>query len=183
MSKAVVSASKFMSLVLRHQPDIIGLTLDANGWAEIDDLIRLSQAQHPLDRALIEYVVATNNKQRFAISDDGQRIRARQGHSIDVDLGFAPRVPSDWLFHGTATRFLDSIRREGLSKQRRQHVHLSADADTAKAVGSRHGAPVVLRIRAGAMAAAGYAFYRSDNGVWLTDAVPVDFIVFDDECV
>lgn len=169
-----------MSLVLRHRPEVIGLTLDANGWAEIDALIRLSQAQHPLDLALIEQVVATNSKQRFAISDDGLGIRARQGHSIDVDLGLAPLAPPEWLFHGTATRFVDSIRREGLRKQRRQHVHLSADADTAAKVGARHGAPAILRVRAGAMATAGFAFYRSENGVWLTDAVPVEFIDFGD---
>ena len=182
MSKSIVAASKFISLVLRHQPEAIGLALDAAGWAEIDELIRLSQPHHPLDRALIDEVVATNDKRRFAISDDGRRIRARQGHSIGVDLGFAPIEPPEYLFHGTATRFLASIRREGLHKRRRQHVHLSADAEAATHVGARHGTPAVLRIRAAAMAAAGFAFYRSENGVWLTDAVPAEFIVFDGAC-
>lgn len=180
MSKDLASAGKFISLVLRHRPDAIGLTLDAAGWAEIDALIRLSQGHRPLTRALIEAVVASNDKQRFAISEDGLRIRARQGHSIEVALGLAPLQPPEELFHGTATRCLASIRREGLDKRTRRHVHLSADAQTAANVGARHGTPAVLRIRAGGMAAAGHLFYRSENGVWLTDAVPPQFILFDD---
>jgi putative RNA 2'-phosphotransferase len=179
MSTSIVAASKFISLVLRHQPELIGLPLDDAGWADIETLIRLSQTHRPLTRAIIDEVVATNNKQRFAISDDGTRIRARQGHSIEVELGLMPIVPPASLFHGTATRFVESIRRDGLSKRRRQHVHLSADADTATHVGARHGTPTILRIRAGEMAAAGHAFYRSENGVWLTDAVPVVFIDFE----
>ena len=175
----LVSTSKFLSLVLRHQPDVIGLSLDAEGWADIDELIRLAQGHKPLTRALIEAVVENNNnKQRFAISDDGQRIRARQGHSIDVDLGFVPVTPPALLYHGTATRFVASIRREGLVKRSRQHVHLSADADTATNVGARHGTPAILVVHAAEMVAAGHAFYRSENGVWLTDAVPADFIDF-----
>lgn len=174
----LVSASKFLSLVLRHQPDVIGLSLDAEGWADIDALIRLAAGRKPLTRALIEAVVENNNKQRFAISADGQRIRAHQGHSIDVDLGFVPVTPPARLYHGTATRFVESIRREGLVKRSRQHVHLSADADTATNVGARHGTPAILVVHAAEMVAAGHAFYRSGNGVWLTDAVPPDFIDF-----
>lgn len=177
----LVSNSKFLSLVLRHQPEVIGLILDDSGWADIDTLIRLSQAHKPLTRALIEQVVAENSKQRFAISEDGRRIRANQGHSIEVDLGFVPVMPPTLLYHGTATRFVDAIRREGLVKRSRQHVHLSADADTATVVGARHGKPAVLIVRAGEMAAAGHAFFRSENGVWLTDAVPVGFIDFGGE--
>lgn len=177
----LVSTSKFLSLVLRHQPEVIGLILDDSGWADIDTLIRLSQAHKPLTRALIEQVVEENSKQRFAISEDGRRIRANQGHSIEVDLGFVPVMPPTLLYHGTATRFVDAIRREGLVKRSRQHVHLSADADTATAVGARHGKPAVLIVRAGEMAAAGHAFFRSENGVWLTDAVPVGFIDFGGE--
>lgn len=175
----LVSASKFLSLVLRHQAEVIALPLDAQGWADIEELIRLSQGRKPLTRALIAAAVEHNNKQRFAISEDGQRIRARQGHSIDVDLGFVPVTPPARLYHGTATRFLESIRREGLTKRSRQHVHLSADADTATNVGSRHGTPVILIVHAAEMVAAGHAFYRSENGVWLTDAVPAGFIDFD----
>ena len=177
----LVSTSKFLSLVLRHQPEVIGLSLDDSGWADIDTLIRLSQPHKPLTRALIEQVVEENSKQRFAISDDGRRIRANQGHSIKVDLGFVPVTPPTLLYHGSATRFVDAIRREGLVKRSRQHVHLSADADTATAVGARHGKPAVLIVRAGDMAAAGHAFFRSENGVWLTDAVPVRFIDFGSE--
>jgi putative RNA 2'-phosphotransferase len=177
----LVSASKFLSLILRHQPEVIGLTLDDAGWADIDTLIRLSQPHKPLTRALIEQVVEENSKQRFAISEDGRRIRANQGHSIEVDLGFLPVTPPTLLYHGTATRFVDAIRSEGLAKRSRQHVHLSADADTATAVGARHGKPVVLIVRAGEMAAAGHAFFHSENGVWLTDAVPAGFIDFGGE--
>jgi putative RNA 2'-phosphotransferase len=174
----LVSASKFISLVLRHQPDVIGLTLDDAGWAGIDDLIRLSQGHKPLTRALIDAVVEHNNKQRFAISEDGQRIRANQGHSINVELGLMPITPPAMLYHGTATRFVDSIQRQGLLKRGRQHVHLSADDDTATKVGMRHGAPVVLIVHAAAMATAGHLFFCSDNRVWLTDAVPATFIDF-----
>lgn len=177
----LVSTSKFLSLVLRHQPEVIGLILDDSGWADIDTLIRLSQAHKPLTRALIEQIVEENSKQRFAISEDGRRIRANQGHSIEVDLDLVPVTPPTLLYHGTATRFVDAIRREGLVKRSRQHVHLSAAADTATAVGARHGKPAVLIVRAGEMAAAGHAFFRSENGVWLTDAVPVGFIDFGGE--
>lgn len=174
----LVSASKFMSLVLRHQPEIIGLKLDDAGWAEIDDMIRLSQGHKPLTRALIDAVVELNNKQRFAISEDGRRIRANQGHSIEVELGLTPVAPPAMLYHGTAMRFVDSIQRHGLLKRGRQHVHLSADDDTATKVGMRHGAPVVLIVHAAAMASVGHVFFRSDNGVWLIDAVPATFIDF-----
>lgn len=177
----LVSTSKFLSLVLRHRPEVIGLSLDEAGWADIDTLIRLSQAHKPLTRALIEQVVEENSKQRFAISDDGRRIRANQGHSIEIELGLQPLAPPRLLYHGTATRFVEAIRREGLAKRSRQHVHLSADADTATAVGARHGQPAVLIVRAGEMAAAGHAFFRSENGVWLTDAVPAGFIDFGGE--
>lgn len=173
-----LSASRFLSLVLRHRPDLIGLSLDNAGWAQIDALVALSQSHRPLTRALIETVVAISDKQRFAISEDGLRIRANQGHSIDVDLALEAVAPPIHLYHGTATRFVEAIRREGLSRRSRHHVHLSADVDTAQRVGARHGRPVVLVVRAAEMAAAGRVFHRSANGVWLTDAVPVAFIDF-----
>lgn len=175
MSKDLASAGKFISLVLRHRPDAIGLTLDAAGWAEIDALIRLSQGHRPLTRALIEAVVASNDKQRFAISEDGLRIRARQGHSIEVALGLTPLQPPEELFHGTATRCLASIRREGLDKRTRRHVHLSADAQTAANVGARHGTPVVLRIRAGGMAAAVHPVRRRGTGRQRLNRAPRTF--------
>ena len=172
-------ASKFLSLVLRHQPDAIGVALDAQGWANIDELIARSGAsKHALTRAMIDDIVATSDKQRFAISADGQFIRANQGHSLKVDLGLVATAPPTVLFHGTASRFLDSIRADGLLASRRQHVHLSASTETAVKVGSRHGRPVVLTVNAGKMADAGHVFFVSDNGVWLTDAVPVVFLDF-----
>lgn len=173
--------SKFLSYVLRHRPDEIGLALDTNGWAAIDDLIARaeSSASVTLTPELLQEVVRTNDKQRFAISDDGTRIRASQGHSVEVDLALAPTQPPEVLFHGTATRFLDAIRRDGLKPMNRQHVHLSADDATATTVGQRHGKPVVLRVRAGDMWRGGRAFFISANGVWLTDRVEPTFLAFD----
>lgn len=169
--------SKYLSLVLRHHPERVGVTLDPAGWADVDDLIAASRrAGVPLDRAVLERIVADNDKRRFAFSDDGGRIRANQGHSIPVDLGLEPLVPPGRLWHGTAESRLDAIRSEGLSPQSRQHVHLSGDHDTAVAVGRRHGKPVVLTVHAGALHRAGHRFYRSENGVWLTDAVPPDYL-------
>lgn len=178
MSEPVAAASRFLALVLRHRPGLIGLTLDAAGWADIDELIARAAGHHPLTRALIERAVAENDKQRYAISDDGRRIRARQGHShaVAVDLDLPALAPPPVLYHGTATRFLDAILREGLDRRDRQHVHLSADADAATRVGARHGRPVVLRVASAAMAAAGHRFHRAENGVWLTDAVPPAFL-------
>jgi putative RNA 2'-phosphotransferase len=176
-----VTQSKFLSLVLRHDPASIGLTLDAAGWAEIAELLeRAAAASQPLSRADLVELVATSDKQRFAISEDGRRIRANQGHSIAVDLGLEPRQPPELLYHGTAARFLASIRAQGLVRGDRQQVHLSADPVTAAQVGQRHGQPVVLGVRAAAMAGAGMRFQRSANGVWLTLAVPPEFLEFPD---
>ncbi|QEH36431.1 RNA 2'-phosphotransferase [Aquisphaera giovannonii] len=175
----LVRASKFLSLVLRHKPEEIGLVLDANGWADVEALIRRSNDHGVrLTRPLLDRIVAENDKTRFAFSEDGARIRASQGHSVDVDLALPPASPPDFLYHGTATRFLDSIRAGGLHPANRRHVHLSPDAETATKVGRRHGKPVVLVIRTGEMAEAGHLFYLSANGVWLTDRVPAAFIDF-----
>ena len=179
MSDPVIAASKFLALVLRHRPEAIGLVLDEAGWADIDTLIARAAPHHPLTRALIERAVAENDKQRYAISDDGRRIRARQGHSIEVDLALPALAPPALLYHGTATRFLEAILREGLTKRQRQHVHLSADVATATRVGARHGRPVVLRVDAAAMAAAGHVFRQAENGVWLTDTAPAAFLAID----
>ncbi len=168
----LVTTSKLLSYVLRHRPDRIGLALDTKGWAGVEDLLaQLAAHGHPLDRALLERVVAGNDKQRFAFSEDGTRIRASQGHSVQVDLALAPAVPPPVLYDGTASRFLKSILAEGLHAAARHHVHLSADVETAKRVGTRHGFPAVLRVDAAHMHADGMVFYRSDNGVWLTHAV------------
>jgi putative RNA 2'-phosphotransferase len=179
MHPPLVRVSKFLSLVLRHDPAKIGLTLDAAGWAEVDELIAAAaRGGVDLDRETLARVVAENDKQRFALSPDGRRIRANQGHSVDVDLGLEPRTPPALLFHGTASRFVDSIRASGLNAASRTHVHLSADAETARAVGQRHGSPVVLTVAAGRMHCDGRLFFRSANGVWLTDAVPAEYIDF-----
>ena len=179
MADDLVKVSKFLSLVLRHKPEEIGLTLDENGWADADELIRLANRRgRPLDRPLLERVVAENDKKRFAFSDDGRRIRASQGHSVEVDLALDPAEPPALLYHGTASRFVASIRAEGLIAGRRQHVHLSRDVPTATRVGQRHGKPVVLAVRAREMAAVGHPFYLSANGVWLTERVPLEYLDF-----
>lgn len=178
MNKRITDTSKFLSFVLRHRPDAIGLLLDSEGWADIDALIAAAQKDGKrIDRALIEEVVATNDKQRFAISEDGLRIRAVQGHSsAQVDIQYAAIVPPEFLYHGTASRFLVSINKQGLIAGARHHVHLSHDEKTAVQVGARHGMPVVLKVQAAKMHAQGYAFYQADNGVWLTSKVPISFI-------
>lgn len=173
------SISKFLSLVLRHEPGKIGLELDANGWTDCEHLIEAAgrHGKH-FDRATLEEIVRTNDKQRFAFSEDGHRIRANQGHSVTVDLALVPRTPPELLHHGTVAKFLEPIRREGLSKGERHHVHLSADLPTATKVGERRGKPVILTVRAAAMVTAGHLFFLSANGVWLTDTVPPEFIEF-----
>jgi len=174
-----VKVSKFLSLVLRHKPEHIGLTLDREGWASIDDLIARAGANGMLlTREVVRRVVETSDKQRFAFDEAGQRIRANQGHSVDVELGLEPTEPPPVLFHGTAESALASIRTGGLHAASRQYVHLSPDEATAVKVGRRHGPPVVLRIDAARMRAEGHEFFCSTNGVWLTDAVPIEFIEF-----
>lgn len=179
MSGKLKKRSKYLSLVLRHQPEAIGLQLDANGWADVDDLMaRMNAKGQTISRELLNEIVTSNDKQRFAFSEDGKQIRANQGHSITVDLALESIQPPETLYHGTATRFEDAIRSDGLVAMSRQHVHLSAELKTAVAVGQRHGKPYVLVIRSTAMAEAGYSFYQADNGVWLTKQVPVEFIEF-----
>jgi len=171
--------SKFLSLILRHEPERVGLMLDEAGWTDVDDLLQaVNRHGVPLAPDQLKHIVATSDKKRFAFSDDGLRIRANQGHSIDVDLQYDPQIPPELLYHGTATRFLDSIRAEGLKRMERHHVHLSAETKVTVQVGSRHGKPALLLIRAGDMSRAGHVFYRSANGVWLVDHVPTGFIEF-----
>jgi putative RNA 2'-phosphotransferase len=173
--------SKFLSYVLRHAPQSIGLTLDTNGWAEVPELLSKSVGIAPggkLDMPTLERIVSEDQKQRYAFNEDKSKIRASQGHSVEVDLGLKPKFPPPILYHGTATRFVDSIKAEGLKPQSRQQVHLSQDVKTATSVGQRHGEPVILTIMAGAMAGEGHEFFVSDNGVWLTDHVPSRFISF-----
>lgn len=177
MEPELVSLSKFLSLILRHKPEKIGLKLNEEGWADVEELIeKASAAGKTLTIEKIAAVVAQNDKQRFSYNKDLGKIRANQGHSIAVRLELPAVVPPEILYHGTAEKNLPSIFQQGIQKQRRQYVHLSADTQTARKVGMRYGKPVVLEIRAGALQQAGHTFFRSENGVWLTDEVPVAFI-------
>jgi putative RNA 2'-phosphotransferase len=176
-AKKLPQLSKFLSFILRHDPGAIGIALDANGWVEIDRLLTACGTHGmAMTRDVFEMIVATSSKQRFAISEDGLRVRANQGHSIEVDLAYEPARPPELLFHGTAGANLAAIQEQGLRKMSRHHVHLSADAGLARMVGMRRGAPIVLTIAAGRMHSAGYVFYLSANGVWLTDRVPPEYI-------
>jgi putative RNA 2'-phosphotransferase len=183
--EALTRASKFLAFVLRHDPGAVGVQLDRQGWVDIDHLVERCRAYAQADargvalsRERIEAVVADSTKRRFAISEDGRRIRASQGHSIDVDLGYQPARPPEVLLHGTVGASLPAIRRSGLDRRGRHHVHLSPDAATARTVGARRGRPVVLTIAAGRMHRDGHVFYLSANGVWLTDRVPPEYIEF-----
>jgi len=175
--KRATSISKYLSLVLRHDPAAAGVTLDAEGWVGVDDLLA-GAARHGFSftRAELEEVVQTNEKQRFTLSHDSQRIRASQGHSVSVDLGLTPETPPEILYHGTVDRFLSSIMDQGLDKRSRQYVHLSPDVETATRVGSRRGRPVILKIAAASMHSDGFRFFCSANGVWLTERVPPQYI-------
>jgi putative RNA 2'-phosphotransferase len=177
MSFDSVGLSKFLSFVLRHKPDAIGLTLDPQGWVSIDELVtRGNAAGTRFDRDDLLQVVETSDKKRFSVSADGLSIRAAQGHSVSVELGLPPQEPPPILYHGTATRFVESILLQGLKPQKRQQVHLSVNEATARSVGQRHGKPVVFEIDALHMHRLGFKFYLADNGVWLTDQVPPEFL-------
>ncbi|MFZ6721995.1 RNA 2'-phosphotransferase [Undibacterium sp. Ji49W] len=177
MKTTTKDLSKFLSFILRHQPETIGIELDEQGWTSISKLIeqaRLHGKSIKLDD--IEEAVKTSDKQRFAISEDGQKIRANQGHSVKVDLALPEVAPPEILFHGTASRFIASIMKEGLRPGSRHHVHLSAKQETARTVGTRHGVPVILTVRAKDMHDAGHTFFLSANGVWLCDTVPPQYL-------
>ena len=178
---AVRKLSKFMSLVLRHKPGKIGIELDEAGWTPIDELL-IAMRSHGknVTREILDHVVQTNDKQRFTIDEEGLLIRANQGHSVDVELGYEPATPPSMLLHGTPRGSVESIRAEGLKKMKRHHVHLHSDAETATTVGARRGAPVLLTVRAVEMASEGFQFYVTANEVWLTDHVPPRFIDFPD---
>lgn len=175
MSKNTVS--KFISLILRHRPETIGISLDEHGWADVGELIEGVSKTHHLDMQTLEEIVRSDSKQRYSFSEDKRLIRANQGHSIPVDVELKQTAPPDILFHGTGKKSMRSIEKEGLLPMSRLYVHLSKDVKTAKTVGSRHGTPIVYKVRAGAMARDGYKFYLSENGVWLTKRVPVEYLV------
>ncbi len=178
--KTLVSTSKFLSSVLRHQPEVIGMTLDAEGWLDINALITAAnELGTKLTLESFHEVVATCDKRRFALSDDGLRIRASQGHSVKgIDLKLEQQEPPETLYHGTVAAFVDGIRANGLEKRSRNHVHLSADEATAIKVGMRRGKPIILCIDAAKMHHDGHRFYLSANGVWLVDAVPTNYLTF-----
>jgi len=174
-SKENKKVSKYLSFILRHKPDAIDLILDLHGWACIDELIAKT-VDFDLSLELLQFVVETNDKQRFKISDDGIYIKANQGHSIDVTFDLVAVPPPSVLLHGTAERFIDSIRVSGLAKQNRHHVHLSENVTVAEAVGQRYGKAIVLQIDAEQMYADGFEFYKTENNVWLVDSVPIKYI-------
>lgn len=175
--KRLVTVSKFLSRHLRHEPERLGLALGPGGWVEVDDLLAgCARRGFPVSREELEAVVRGNDKKRFALTDGGTRIRASQGHSVPVELGLEPLTPPAVLYHGTGHGSAEAVAREGLRRMERHHVHLSIEPDTARRVGARHGRPVVFAVDAAGLHDAGVTFYRSDNGVWLVDAVPPDFL-------
>ena len=171
--------SKFLSLILRHDPGKIALQLDDNGWAQVDELLtKINRHQPELTFKLLEEVVYTNDKRRFAFNEDKTKIRASQGHSVKIDLNYTSVEPPEYLYHGTVNKFLDQIKEKGLLKMSRNHVHLSEDVETATKVATRRGKPIILKVSSGEMFTNGVEFFKSENGVWLTDAVAPDYIEF-----
>jgi len=170
------STSKFISLILRHKPETIGIMLDEHGWASVEELIEGIRKTRPFDMKMLEEIVRTDNKQRYSFNEDKTLIRANQGHSIPVDVELSVTEPPEYLYHGTGQKYVESIDRTGLIPKSRLYVHLSADPETAMKVGSRHGKPVIYRILSGQMQKDGYVFCRSVNGVWLTKEVPVKYL-------
>jgi putative RNA 2'-phosphotransferase len=176
-AKRLIRISKYLSKHLRHEPEALGLQLAPGGWVGIDDLLAAcARDNFPITREQLEEVVTTSDKQRFALDPTGTLIRANQGHSSAVDLQLEPAVPPPLLYHGTAAQHVEAIRTDGLKRMARHHVHLSIDVPTATKVGARHGKPVVFEVDAAAMQRAGHTFYVSVNGVWLTDAVPPEYL-------
>ncbi len=176
-----IKISKFLSLILRHNPNKIGITLDENGWVKVDILLEnLKKANVYLSFDELKELVENNNKKRFAFDGDFKKIRASQGHSLEIDLDYQEQKPPDILFHGTSTEHLKLIRSQGLNKMKRHHVHLSQDETTALQVGKRHGTPIILKVNSIGMFNDGFAFYLSENNVWLTEFVPIKYLQIDD---
>jgi putative RNA 2'-phosphotransferase len=169
--------SKFLSLVLRHNPGLIGIQLNEQGWTDVETLLRkMNEFGKNIDIGTLNKVVEIDNKKRYAYNSDKTKIRASQGHSVKIDLGYSPETPPEFLYHGTASKFVDSILKSGIQKRGRHHVHLSPDIATAVNVGKRHGNPVVFEIKANEMFVQGFVFFISENGVWLTCEVPAIFL-------
>lgn len=173
-----VRLGRFLSLVLRHDPGAAGIALDEHGWADVEELLAgVNRTGRKIDMRTLERIVRENNKQRYSFNEDRTKLRANQGHSIEVDVELREEEPPDCLYHGTATRFFHSIQKEGIRRMSRQHVHLSGSFDTAMAVGKRHGIPMVITVDARAMARDGVKFYRSENGVWLCEKVEPKYFI------
>ena len=175
-SRNDVKLGRFLSLILRHHPEEAGIALDEHGWAEVEELLDgVCSTGRQIDRETLERIVREDNKQRYSFNAEHTKIRANQGHSVQVDVELKKMQPPQYLYHGTATRFLPDIQTDGIKKMNRQYVHLSPDYQTAVAVGGRYGVPVVLRVDTGAMAQNGVTFFRSENGVWLCEYVPPEY--------
>jgi putative RNA 2'-phosphotransferase len=175
--KDLTSTGKFLSLILRHKPETVGISLDEHGWANVEELIAGVRKSRPaFDLAMLEEIVATNNKQRYSFNEDHSLIRANQGHSIPVDVELEQAVPPAVLYHGTGEKFVESILRTGLVPKSRLYVHLSKDVETARAVGKRHGKSVVFQVDALKMTEDGLPFFLSKNGIWLTAQVNASYL-------
>lgn len=172
----LTKTSKYISLILRHKPETIGITLDKHGWANVKDLIKGVNKTHKLDMAMLEEIVATDDKQRYSFNEDKTMIRANQGHSIDVDVELEEVEPPEYLWHGTGTKYVESIRKTGIIPKSRLYVHMSESYMTAMDTGARHGNPMVFCVKARGMYNDGYKFYKSKNGVWLTKSVPAEYL-------
>lgn len=183
MKTNLTSTSKFVSLILRHKPEIIGIHLDEHGWANVEELIAGISKTHEFNREILEEIVRTDKKQRFTFNEDKTKIRANQGHSIPVDVELQEATPPDRLWHGTGEKYVASIDQQGLISKNRLYVHLSADAATATKVGSRHGKPALYIVKTKEMHENGYKFFLSKNGVWLTKEVPVEYLIKEGQCV
>lgn len=182
MSKELTKDSKFLSLILRHKPDLVGIEIQEEGWVKVESLLeKCAEFGRPISKETLRIIVESDEKQRYSFKDDGEYIRANQGHSIDVDMSFKEESPPIILYHGTARKNIESIKRQGLTKQNRQYVHLSKDFHTARTVGSRHGTSVVYNVKAYEMSKQGYKFFLSENGIWLTEWVPTNYLSFNND--
>ena len=168
----LIKISRYISLILRHKPEEIGITLDEHGWANVSELLN----GVGIDMSTLEQIVATDDKQRYSFNEDKTLIRANQGHSVPVDVELEEVKPPEYLWHGTGEKYAQSISQMGLIPKSRLYVHLSSDTETALTVGKRHGTPIIFRVNAEKMYQDGFKFYRSVNGVWLTKHVPVDYL-------
>lgn len=174
--KNFTKLGRYLCMILRHKPEVIGIQLDEHGWADVEELVAGVAADRTFSRDMLEEIVRTDSKRRYSFNADKTKIRANQGHSIDVDLEFETAQPPEYLWHGTAEKYVDSIEVKGLLPKSRKYVHLSLDIQTAVQVGKRHGSPVIYRVRSGEMYRKGFRFYISVNGIWLTMMVPVEYL-------